>query len=96
MSEIVLGDIDRQLRGALKCTLNTDPPYVAFRHAERDGREGGRLVVKLDEVDAVVALLTKAKAVAAGSKPAQHRTVRIDARSRAQIEFELEEDRKLF
>ena len=96
MSEIVLGDIDRQLRGALKCTLNTDPPYVSFRHAERDGREGGRLVVKLDEVDAVVALLTKAKALASGAKPTQHRNIRADERSRAQIELELEEDRKLF
>ncbi|MEI9950606.1 MAG: hypothetical protein WDO74_16920 [Pseudomonadota bacterium] len=96
MSEHELGDIDRQLRGALKCTLNTDPPYVAFRHSERDGREGGRLVVKLEEVDAVVALLTKAKALATGTKPAQHRNVRVDQRSRAQIELELEEDRKLF
>ena len=96
MSEIVLGEIDRQLRGSLKCTLHTEPSYLAFRHVERDGRDGGRLIVKLDEVDAVVALLTKAKALAAGSRSAQHRTIRVDQRSRAQIDLELEEDRKLF
>jgi hypothetical protein len=96
MSEIVLGEIDRQLRGSLKCALHTDPAFIAFRHVERDGREGGRLILKIDEIDTVMSLLTKAKSVASGKKLATHRTIQADQRSRAQIELELEEDRKLF
>lgn len=88
MSEIVIGELDRQLRGSLKCTLNTDPTYVAFHHIERDGREGGRLVVKIEELDVVIELLIKAKAIASGSKP-KHRTL-----SASEAERELE--RKLF
>ena len=38
-SEIVLGEIDRLLRGSLRSVLHTDLAYVAFRHVERDGRE---------------------------------------------------------
>ena len=89
MSEIVLGEIDRQLRGTLKATLHTDPAYVAFRHIERDGREGGRLLVKLEEIETLSSLLTKAKAVASGAKPARHSTIRA-------TQEELELDKRLF
>ncbi len=88
-SEIMLGKLDRGLRGSAVATYHPGPvPYVAIRHQERDGREGGRLVVKLEEIDAVVSLLSKAKAIGSGSK-AQHRTVRA-------TQEELELDRKLF
>jgi hypothetical protein len=86
---IVIGKLDRGARGVLTTTLHNDAvPYIAFRHVERDGREGGRLVVKLEEIETIAALLTKAKAVAGGSK-AQHRTVRA-------TQEELELERKLF
>ena len=89
-AELVLGRIDRGLRGELIAIFhNAATPYIAFRHVERDGREGGRLVVKLDEIDALLTLLSKAKAITAGSKPAHHRTVRA-------TQEELELDKRLF
>lgn len=88
MSSVVIGKLDRGLRGELTATLHTDAvPYIAFRHQERDGREGGRLVLKIEEVEPVLTLLIKAKAVAGGAK--QHRTIKA---SQEELEF----DRKLF
>ena len=88
-AQIVIGKLDRGVRGAVTATFHDEAtPYLAFRHIERDGREGGRLVLKLEEIEAIAALLTKAKAIAGGSK-AQHRTVRA-------THEELELDRKLF
>jgi hypothetical protein len=95
-ASIVIGKLDRGLRGELTATLHNDSaPYVAFRHMERAGREGGRLIVKIEEIETLSKILHTAQAVAGGSK-SQHRTVHAESLTQKQIELQLEEDAKLF
>jgi hypothetical protein len=101
VSDLILGTCDRGARGELRAALCTTPKgadFVDLRHFERgsDGlfTAGKGLAFKVDEIEPVIALLTKAKAVLSGAKP-KHRTVSA-AQSRAEIDRQLEEDRRLF
>jgi hypothetical protein len=95
MSDLILGTCDRGARGELRASLCTTPKgadFVDLRHFERgaDGSltAGKGLAFRLDEIESVLALLTKAQAVLSGAKP-KHRTL-----SSSEAERELE--RKLF
>lgn len=101
MIDLILGTCDRGDRGELRaalCTTQRGAEYVDLRHFERgaDGAltAGNGLAFKVDELEPVIVLLTKAKAVLAGAK-SKHRTVSA-SRSRAEIDRQLEEDRRLF
>jgi hypothetical protein len=99
MSDVILGTSDRGARGELRATLcitQRGAEYVDLRHFERgaDGAlvPGKGLALKVDELEPVLVLLTKAKAVLSGAKLPQHRTVT----AQAEIDRQIEEDRKLF
>ncbi len=96
MSDLVLGTSDRGARGELRITLcvtQRGAEYVDLRHFERGHNgaltPGNGLALKVDEIETVLALLTKSKAVLASAKPAQHRTL-----SASEAERDLE--RRLF
>jgi len=81
-----LREIDRGAHGTLSATLErTSKPFVLFSHSKPDGSAGGRLVVLLEEIPALLEVLRSAQQLASG----KHRTVRA-------TQEELELDRKLF
>jgi len=95
VSDLILGTCDRGTHGELRAALCTSPKgaeYVDLRHfargEDRSLSAGNGMAFKLDELEQVIALLVKAKAILGGAK-AKHRTVRA-------TQAELELDKRLF
>lgn len=85
---IKLRELDRGPNGKLSASLERNArPFVLFSHVNPDGSPGGRLVVLVDEIPVMLDVLRSASQIA----NSKHRTV-----SAADVQRQLEEDRKLF
>lgn len=94
-SVVTLATIPRGLFGQLLVVLEPHPKsgeqIVLLKHVRADGEPGPRAPLQAAELDQVIAALQLASRTLAAKRP-QHRTVS----SRAELDRQLAEDRKLF